>query len=267
MKTYIVDAFTTEPFKGNPAGICFPNRALSDQEMMSVAKELGFSETAFVTTLDHQNTHSIRFFTPKSEIPLCGHATLGSAKVLFELMNLDEVHFINIQNLDLHCRREDERIVMEFPVYEVEPATAPPALLKALGIENIENSVYSRESKILMLEIASAEKLSALTPDYTALLKSHDSINGVLVTARAVDGKYDFYSRYFWPWKGTNEDPVTGGSHTFLAKYWGNKLNKKEMRSFQASERTGYMDVELIADMKLLIKGSAVIVFEGEMRI
>lgn len=266
MKTYIVDAFTTEAFKGNPAGICFPDQPLSDSLMLSVAKELGFSETAFVTKGEMDGVWNIRYFTPKSEIALCGHATLGSAKVLFSDTTFTDVHFITIQNIDLHCTRDGDLVVMEFPVYDLETAHAPAAMLEALGISTIEHSAYSKETNILMLEIASGQELAALSPDYNALIKTHDSIDGVLVTARATDGQYDFYSRYFWPWKGTNEDPVTGGSHTFLAKYWSEKLGKKKMKSFQASARTGFMDVELLDKERLLIKGNAVIVLKGDMQ-
>ena len=125
---------------------------------------------------------------------------------------------------------------------------------------------YNVETRILMLEILTTDALAALRPDFSALLSSHDSINGVLVTARAED-EYDFHSRYFWPWSGTNEDPVTGGTHTFLAKYWGNKLGKSIMKSFQSSERTGHMEVELTASSTLLIRGNAVVVFEGRLRV
>jgi predicted PhzF superfamily epimerase YddE/YHI9 len=118
-----------------------------------------------------------------------------------------------------------------------------------------------------MLEMGDPNALVGLAPDYAALLRTHDAIDGVLVTARAADGDFDFYSRYFWPWKGTNEDPVTGGTHTFLTKYWGTKLNKKKMRSYQASSRSGILDVELLDEHRMLITGDAVIVFEGEMRV
>lgn len=265
MKTYIVDAFTTEPFEGNPAGVCFPDRVLSDGEMLLVARELGFSETAFISGPKPDGSYDIRYFTPKSEIPLCGHATLGSAKVMFTQTDADVVHFVNIQGIDLIARKAGDLVSMEFPVYNVVPAEVPPAMLKALGVSEVLNSVYSAETRILMLEIASASDLAALAPDYAALLKTHDSIDGVLVTARGND-EFDFHSRYFWPWKGTNEDPVTGGSHTFMTKYWSQKLNKTRMRSFQASERSGWMEVELL-DGKLLITGSAVIILSGDFNI
>lgn len=263
MRTFIVDSFTDTPFRGNPAGVCLVDSQLSDERMLHIAQELNLSETAFLLPLESNGTFSIRYFSPKMEIPLCGHATLASAKVIFKTNKLNEAHFINIQNLDLSAKELDGQIVMEFPVYETRPADAPPALLAALGIQAIKNSVYNEETKILMLEIADAEELAGLNPDFDALQRSHNSINGVLVTAPAGNDGYDFHSRYFWPWSGTNEDPVTG-THTFLAKYWASRLGKTRMKSFQSSKRTGSLVVELVAD-KLRIQAQAVIVFEGRL--
>ena len=266
IRTFIVDSFTDTPFKGNPAGVCILGSQLSDEVMLQIAQELNLSETAFLSPLESRNAFAIRFFSPKMEIALCGHATLASAKVVFSIHELNEVHFKNIQNLDLFAKQSDDQIVMEFPVYETRPAGAPPPLLAALGIEAIKNSVYNKETKILLLEIGSPEELAHLDPDFSALLRSHNSINGVLVTAPSLGDGYDFHSRYFWPWSGTNEDPVTGGTHTFLAKYWASRLGKTKMKSFQSSKRTGFMEVELVAG-KLRIHGQAVIVLEGQLAI
>jgi PhzF family phenazine biosynthesis protein len=265
MRIFIVDSFTDTPFKGNPAGVCMIDSQLSDERMLHIAQELNLSETAFLSPLE-PGAFAIRYFSPKMEIPLCGHATLASAKVIFSLQKLNEVHFINIQGLDLSAREFEGQIVMEFPVYATRPADAPQALLDALGVKAIRNSVYNEETKILLLEIADAEELAGLDPDFVALQRSHNSIKGVLVTAPGGTDGYDFHSRYFWPWSGTNEDPVTGGTHTFLAKYWASKLGKTRMKSFQSSRRTGFMDVELVDD-KLLIQAQAVIVFEGRLAI
>lgn len=266
MRTFIVDSFTEAPFKGNPAGVCLVDSDLSDQRMLEIAQELNLSETAFLRPLASENAFAIRFFSPRMEIALCGHATLASAKVIFSTHHFNEVHFINIQNLDLSATELDGQIVMEFPVYETRPADAPPALLAALGINGIRNSVYNEETKILLLEIADTAELAGLDPDFVALERSHDSINGVLVTAWSGSDGYDFHSRYFWPWSGTNEDPVTGGTHTFLAKYWASRLGKTRMKSFQASKRTGHMEVELVGG-KLRIQAQAIIVFEGQLTI
>jgi PhzF family phenazine biosynthesis protein len=266
IRTFIVDSFTDTPFKGNPAGVCLVDSRLSDERMLHIAQELNLSETAFLSPLESNGAFAIRFFSPKMEIPLCGHATLASSKVVFSKHKLNEGHFINIQGLDLFAKQSNGQIVMEFPIYETLPADAPPALLAALGIEEIKNSVYNEETKILLLEIADPDELAGLDPDFNALQRSHNSINGVLVTAPARTDGYDFHSRYFWPWSGTNEDPVTGGTHTFLAKYWASKLGKTRMKSFQSSKRTGFMDVELVGD-KLRIQSQAVIVFEGRLAI
>ena len=151
---------------------------------------------------------------------------------------------------------------MLFPIYETQNADVSSALLSALGLESVLNTVYNEETKILMLEIPSTEELLNLKPDFTALEKSHDAINGVLVTALSSEDEYDFHSRYFWPWSGTNEDPVTGGTHTFLANYWSQKLGKTKMKSFQSSKRSGFMEVELIGN-ELRITSQAVIFLEG----
>jgi PhzF family phenazine biosynthesis protein len=264
IRTFIVDAFTDTPFKGNPAGVCIVDAQLSDERMLHIAQELNLSETAFLCAGESADAFAIRYFSPKMEIPLCGHATLASAKVIFSTRKLNEVHFINIQRLDLVAKQSNGQIVMEFPVYETRPVDAPPAMLAALKIEAIKNSVYNEETKILLLEIGNTKELANLDPDFAALLRSHNSINGVLVTARSEGDGYDFHSRYFWPWSGTNEDPVTGGTHTFLAKYWASRLGKTKMKSFQSSRRTGFMDVELV-DGKLQIQGQAIIVFEGQL--
>ena len=266
-ETYIVDSFTDEPFKGNPAGVCLLKEELSESEMLSIAKELGLSETAFVVELNRRNEYPIRFFSPVMEIPLCGHATLASAKVIFEKTGGETITFINMDQLRLLIGQDDSAISMEFPIYQTIPMEAPSELLTALGISDIINSEFNSETKILLIEIDSPVVLKNLAPDFDKLKKSHDGINGVLVTALSEHPAFDFESRYFWPWSGTNEDPVTGGTHTFLAKYWGRRLHKTKMMSFQCSERTGFMEVELLNEEKMIIKSNAQIVFKGELYI
>lgn len=267
IETYIVDSFTDRPFKGNPAGVCILECELEDEKMLSIANELGLSETAFVKKVENQNKYTIRYFSPKKEIPLCGHATLASAKVLFKKDSLiDNIHFVNIQNLDLLVHRAGELIKMVFPIYNTKPTEAPNELLAALGVKETRNIAYNEETNILLIEIDDCQILRALKPDFEALYLSHKSINGVLVTSQSNSHNYDFESRYFWPWSGSNEDPVTGGTHTFLTKYWSSRLGKKRMMSFQCSERTGFMEVELIDDKSFSIKSSAQIILEGRLK-
>jgi PhzF family phenazine biosynthesis protein len=262
IKTYIVDAFTSEKFKGNPAGVCLIENDLSEDTMLSIARELGLSETAYVKNINEVNKFSIRYFSPKKEIPLCGHATLAAAKVIFRNSDIQEIHFINVDHLDLPVIRKNEEIIMEFPVYETTPIAIPLIMMEALGIKEMVNAAFSPKNKIILMEIADADNLADLSPDYDALLQSYKDINGVLVTAPSNNQYYDYHYRYFWPWAGTNEDPVTGGVQTFLAKYWSEKLNKKILKAFQSSARTGYMNLELKKD-KVLISSQAVIIFEG----
>lgn len=266
MKTYIVDSFTNESFKGNPAGVCILESSLSDEIMQLIAMELGLSETAFIKKDKSEDYYSIRYFSPKMEIPLCGHATLASSKVLFDEYGLQEVTFKNIQDLDLNIKNINGQILMEFPVYKTTPEEAPVKLLDALEIDKIINSEYNAETNILLIEIESAKVLKNMKPDFQQLFESTKKYNGVLITAKSINDGYDFHSRYFWPWSGTFEDPVTGGTHTFLTPYWSKRLDKTKMKSFQSSERTGFMEVELISDNKFTIKGPAVIVLKGELK-
>lgn len=261
ISTFIVDSFTDQAFRGNPAGVCLLEEPLTDQDMQSVASELNLSETAFVNR--EPNHWKIRYFSPKMEIPLCGHATLAAAKVLVDQFDPELLAFVTGQGLELKVTPEKEVLIMEFPRYETRDAEIPEGMLQALGIREAINSAFNEETRMLMIEIESADELSDLSPDFNALLKTHDSLHGVLVTARGND-KYDFHSRYFWPWSGSDEDPVTGATHTFMAPYWGERLGKSAMKSFQASERTGFMDLELLED-QLLIKGKAVMVLKGTM--
>ncbi|MFT4568836.1 MAG: PhzF family phenazine biosynthesis protein [Saprospiraceae bacterium] len=268
IKTFLVDSFTTIPFQGNPAGVCLLEEVIGEELMQSIATELRYSETAFVLKTNVSNNYIIRFFSPKMEIPLCGHATLASSKVLFEQFEtLGNLSFLNIDNIEINIQKLETGIEFFFPAYGTETAEVPTALIQALGILEIVNCEYNRETKILLLEINSSIELRELQPDFEALLKSHDSISGVLVTARSEEKEYDFESRYFWPWSGTNEDPVTGGTHTFLAPYWSCRLDKKKMTSFQCSERTGLMELEVTNQDTVIIKSDAVIILEGEMRV
>ncbi|WP_281234633.1 PhzF family phenazine biosynthesis protein [Flavobacterium gelatinilyticum] len=261
MKTYFVDSFTNEKFKGNPAAVCLPDIELDAESMQHIAAEIGFSETAFIKQIK-DNTYSIRFFSPKTEIPLCGHATLASSKILFSTTLFDSIKFINCNDVELFIEKETDKIKMQFPVYDLEETEVPQKLLDALGISEIIEKKYSPNNKIILIEIESADDLANLKPDFTALLNSHTGINGVLVTAVSNNENFDFHYRYFWPWAGTDEDPVTGGIQTFLTKYWALKLNKTKLNAFQSSLRTGTMITELVQD-KVYILGEAVIVLEG----
>lgn len=262
MKTYFVDSFTNQKFKGNPAAVCFPIENVNTETMQKIAMEIGFSETAFVQQIK-DNNYSIRFFTPKIEIPLCGHATLASSKIIFDTTILENIKFINCEHVELLIEKVNNKIQMQFPVYDTEETEVSKKMLDALGISEIVDKRYSPKNKIILIEIKNSSKLANLKPDFSALINSHTGINGVLVTCPSEDENFDFHYRYFWPWAGTNEDPVTGGVQTFLTKYWAEKLDKTKLNAFQSSARTGMMSTEIIED-KVYIYGEAVTVLEGE---
>lgn len=292
MKTFIVDSFTREPFRGNPAGVCLHRGDVADETMQLVAFELGLSETAFVDVgpghgggpdgpatdaSRPESVRPIRYFSPKQEIPLCGHATLAAAEVMRDVFGEEQMRFRTGEGIDLAVQVDGDRLAMDLPRYDTTPAVASPKLLAALGIGSVVDAGYNEDLRILLLEIADTAVLAALTPDFTALRAAHDSIAGVLVTARADSDDsddsddfdeaddFDFHSRYFWPWSGTNEDPVTGGTHTFLAPWWSAKIGRTRLRSFQASERSGSMEVEVHSG-GVRIFANAVIVLEGNLR-
>ena len=261
MKTYFVDSFTNQKFKGNPAAVCIIENELDNATMQSIAAEIGFSETAFIKK-SGSSKYSIRFFTPKMEIPLCGHATLASSKIIFDTTGIENISFINCGNVELTVSKKNSKIVMQFPVYETIPIEVPKSVFDAIGITSAINTRYSPNNKIILVEINDSDILANLKPDFLALVNSYTGINGVLLTAQSNNPEFDFQYRYFWPWAGTNEDPVTGGVQTFLTKYWVTKLNKNKLNAFQCSLRTGMMTTELIED-KVLIYGEAITVFEG----
>lgn len=265
MKTYFVDSFTNEKFKGNPAAVCIPDIELEIKTMQDIAAEIGFSETAFIRQIKN-NSYSIRFFTPKIEIPLCGHATLASSKIIFDTTSLNNIKFINCNNVELIVEKIGDKIKMQFPVYETEEIEVPQKMLEALGIFEIVDKRFNPENKIILIEIKTSTDLLNLNPDFISLVNSYSGINGVLVTAISNKDNFDFDYRYFWPWAGTNEDPVTGGVQTFLTKYWAKKLNKKRLNAFQSSSRTGIMSVEIIED-KVYISGEAVTILEGRFKL
>ena len=264
MKTYFVDAFTNQRFKGNPAAVCIVESELDDQTMQNIATEIGFSETAFIKNIS-DNQYSIRFFTPKQEIPLCGHATLASSKIVFDSTNLQWISFLNCEGVEFKIEKRNGKILMRFPVYDTQEIDVPRAILDALGIDKTINSRFSPNNKIILIEIKGTNTLAKLQPDFPSLINSYSGINGVLVTARADDAEFDFHYRYFWPWAGTDEDPVTGGVQTFLTGYWAQKLNKNKLRAFQSSRRTGMMTTELLEDA-VLIYGEAVTIMEGQFK-
>jgi PhzF family phenazine biosynthesis protein len=269
---YVVDAFTATPFCGNPASVCLLDRELSEATMQAVAAEMNHSETAFVRPLDgppeRAARFSLRWFTPEVEVPLCGHATLASSAVIFrELANpAPEVRF-ETKSGTLTARREGPRIALDFPAEPSRPAPVDPAVIDALGAGGVESAWYARNDRNLLLHLADEREVRGLSPDFARLrdARGDGPFLGVIATAAGSDG-YDFISRYFAPWVGIDEDPVTGSAHCALTPYWANLTGKREMRAYQASRRGGELTVRLKGQRVDLV-GDAAVVAAGTLRL
>lgn len=270
MKTFIVDSFTDRPFQGNPAAVCFVASGLADDVMQKIANELGFSETAFVFDRDSGGRFGIRYFSPKEEIPLCGHATLAAAKAMFETHSqLVQIDFLTSGGETLIVRQANGRLAMEFPAYELAKCDVPAGMPEALGLAQVVDCFFNDETNMIMLVAESEQIVRSLQPDFQRLVETHESVTGVVVTAESQTEDFDFCSRFFWPWSGTNEDPVTGSTHTFMGPFWAEKLGKSTLRSLQCSVRTGVLDVAILGQgdsKQVLITGDAVIMLEGKWR-
>ncbi|MFH1144951.1 MAG: PhzF family phenazine biosynthesis protein [Candidatus Eisenbacteria bacterium] len=260
MKIYQADAFTDRPFGGNPAGVCLLDGPKEVPWMQSLAAEMNLSETAFL--LPEGAGWNLRWFTPLTEVDLCGHATLASAHVLWEAGEVASGKPIEFTSRSgrLGARREGPRIVLDFPALPVEPATVSPEMTRALGIDPIYAGLTG---KIHLLEVASAEIVRSMNPAFASLREFPG--RGVMVTAAAGKQPFDFVSRYFAPWIGVDEDPVTGSAHCALGPYWSRRLGKTEMLAYQASRRGGVVHVR-VDGSRVHLGGQAVTVLAGELR-
>lgn len=256
-----VDAFTEEPFKGNPAGVCLLKAPAEAAWMQNVAAEMNLAETAF--PLPEGSAYRLRWFTPRVEVRLCGHATLATAHILWEqgiLAPGEEARFETLSGL-LTARRDGGAIELNFPSRPVKPE--PPAWAEALvGALGVKPSFIGMSAEDTLIEVADEETVRSLAPDFTAL-KSLPA-RGVIVTSRSADARFDFVSRFFAPAVGINEDPVTGSAHCVLTPFWSQRLGKASMTAYQASSRGGVLKVRLDND-RVRIAGRAVTVIRGEL--
>lgn len=257
-----VDAFTDKPFKGNPAGVMLVSEDMPSERMQNIAMEMNLSETAFII---HQKTgFRIRYFTPTKEVPLCGHATLASAHILYEL-GLKQPHEVirfKATGGDLTIRREDDWIVMNFPQYPIKRIDIHKDFKRLVGFEPVE--MYS---SIYDWKIAIAEKEKDIldaTPDFDSLNKNN--LGHLMISSTCDSRQADFVLRCFAPIFGINEDPVTGSAHCALTPLWAEKFGKTELSSLQLSKRTGQLKVKINGD-RVEIKGKAITIFEAKLNI
>ena len=256
---YQVDAFTSQPFRGNPAGVCLLNQTKPDQWMQAVAQEMNLSETAFL--LPENGGYRLRWFTPAAEVDLCGHATLASAHILWETSRLKsgEPACFYTRSGFLGANQHGDFIELDFPATLEE--TCPPIaeLNEILGVK----PVYMGKNLFdYLVEVNNAEIVRHIRPDFARLKEIE--VRGVIVTSRSDMAEYDFISRFFAPRVGVNEDPVTGSSHCCLGPYWGHKLGKRMMNAYQASARGGVLSVRLEGD-RVYLGGQAVTVFKADL--
>ncbi len=262
-----VDAFTNTPYTGNPAAVCILPEARDDVWMQAVAAEMNLPETAFLVPQEDSAglAYQLRWFTPKVEVALCGHATLASAHVLWTEGHLkaNETARFHTKSGLLTAQREANRwIMMDFPATPAtleEPVAPPAALVDALGVSPI---YVGRNQFDYLVEVESAETIRSLQPDLQLL--STLPVRGVIVTSLSDSEMFDFVSRFFAPAAGIPEDPVTGSAHCCLSPYWSNKLGKRELVGYQASRRGGIVRVRHQGD-RVLLGGQAVTILRGHL--
>ncbi|XP_070693415.1 phenazine biosynthesis-like domain-containing protein 1 [Pempheris klunzingeri] len=283
IQVFTVDAFTNLPFKGNPAAICPLMHELSDDLYQKIAAELNLSETAFITRINPSDTFTtgsrfcLRWFTPTNEVNLCGHATLASAAVMFQYKkNINPTLVFETKSGDLAVTQRGEGYVMDFPLNpptQEDPNEFRDIIKAAVGNHMIQDVYLSSNTKKLMVRLADScdrAVLTSLKVDPVALQRSEKTgkVKGLIITMKGSPDcppGYDFYSRFFSPWNGIPEDPVTGSAHTVLGSYWSKELGKRKMLAYQCSSRGGELELEVRDDGRINIAGQTVTVLQGTM--
>jgi len=260
-----VDAFTNQPFEGNPAAVFVLSEELDDALMQNIAIEMNLSETAFVLLREGHNP-VLRWFTPMKEIDLCGHATLATAHIIMTEIepDLKEVTFDTKFVGALKVEKISKGYQMDFPSRlgeKQEIADIPSYVLDALTTEAKPHTAY--KSRDLMLVYSDEQTIHSIAPDFNAL---HNYKDFIIITAKSNNSKYDFISRFFCADDGISEDPVTGSAHCTLGPYWSDQLGKTDLKAFQASRRGGEIGLKIMEN-RVLVIGEAVTVMDGRLRI
>jgi PhzF family phenazine biosynthesis protein len=254
---HLVDAFAERPFTGNPAAVCLLSAPRSDEWMQQLAFELGYSETAYI--MPRESYFSLRWFTPKMEVDLCGHATLAGAHVLWNVGRAQGPITFHTRSGELKCERDRGVIYLDFPRKDSREEPPPIGLLSALGVT--KPVAIHRVDRNYIVELADESAVARAEPDFREL--GRVSAGGVAITARSANPEFDFVSRFFAPYAGIDEDAVTGSAHCSLTPYWSARLaGKTQLRARQLSRRGGVLDVELRGD-RVRIGGRAVTVLTG----
>lgn len=254
IKQFQVDAFATQPFEGNPAAVCPLDRWPSDHLLQAIAEENNLSETAFF--IRSGDSFDLRWFTPVAEVDFCGHATLASAHVLFEVLgHKDKTVLFNTRSGVMTVQRDGDLYAMNFPAQPPVACAPPQSLVDGLCLDPLE--VLAADDYLAVVE--SEEQLRSIAPDFSKLREL--DLRGVIVTAPGE--KYDFVSRFFGPKYGIDEDPVTGSAHCELTPYWSTRLGKSVLQARQLSRRGGDVTCQMAGD-RVILKGGAVTFMTGE---
>lgn len=257
---FTVDAFTNEPFKGNPAAVCLLKEEIPTSLMQSIAFELNLAETAFVLKEKDSDTYSLRWMTPVSEVDLCGHATLATSHILWQegICKKSEAIHYNTRSGLLKADYHEGEIGLDFPAIPQKKIDYPPELIDAIG--GVQPKYVGMTKWNYIIELGSESDIINLKPDFNVMLKLPGW--GTIITAAADMPGYDFISRFFAPEKGIQEDPVTGSAHCALAPYWQGRLGKNTFKAYQASERGGTLDIVIEGD-RVYLTGEGVTVISG----
>ncbi|TKI06068.1 PhzF family phenazine biosynthesis protein [Martelella alba] len=258
---YQVDAFSSGPFSGNPAGVCITPSALNPILMQNIAAEMAVSETAFLS-LDN---YRLRWFTPRTEVDLCGHATLATGHILRQSGRLDDGETATFTTLSgpLQARVAGRSIQLDFPQLTPHMSLPPDKdRLAALGLAVSEIADYGLFGEKQLIVVHDERIMTSLQPDFGKLLSLPG--RGIAVTAKS-RGEYSIISRYFAPWVGINEDPVTGSAHCALAVYWSAKLGEQKLSAYQASSRGGALHLTVTGSGRVLLSGEACTVLAGKL--
>lgn len=258
-KIYQVDAFTNALFGGNPAAVCPLEKWFSDELLQKIALENNLSETAFYIKDD--NRYLIRWFTPETEVDLCGHATLATAYILFNYENHvgDTINLFSERSGKLSVTKDGDWLTLNFPSDQVKQISLTEELVTGFNRDPIE--VFKGRTDYMFL-FNNEEEIKQLNPDFTEIAKLE--CRGIIVTAKG--NSVDFVSRFFTPQCGINEDPVTGSAHTTLTPFWSNRLGKQSLTATQLSKRKGYLKCKLLDD-RVEISGQAKLYMTGTIHI
>jgi PhzF family phenazine biosynthesis protein len=262
----IVDAFAESAFRGNPAGVCLLDRERDERWMQNVGMEINQAETAFVSPRAGTRESNLRWFTPTTEVDLCGHATLASAHALWDTQRLahsEPAKFHTMSGVLTCTRGDDGSIEMDFPATPARPMDdLTDEDVAAFGLSRKTISGIYRSKFDVLIEVPDAKLLRALAPDFARVHQI--KTRGTIVTCRSDDARFDFLSRFFAPQTGINEDPVTGSAHCALGPFWSERLRKTKLVGFQASKRGGVVSVDVRGD-RIGLGGRAVTVLRGEL--